>query len=48
MRTRSALKTVPGLLLLKELAPNAIDCRSESTLYVGEIGNFRVQKVTMK
>ena len=27
---------------------NAIDCRSESTLYVGEIGNFRVQKVTMK
>ena len=27
---------------------NAIDCRSESTLYVGEIGNFRVQKVTIK
>ena len=27
---------------------NAIDCRSESTLYVGEVGNFRVQKVTMK
>jgi hypothetical protein len=27
---------------------NAIDCRNESTLYVGEIGNFRVQKVTMK
>jgi DNA-binding beta-propeller fold protein YncE len=27
---------------------NEIDCRSESTLYVGEIGNFRVQKVTMK
>jgi hypothetical protein len=27
---------------------NAIDCRSESTLYVGEVGNFRVQKVTIK
>jgi len=27
---------------------NAIDCRNESTLYVGEIGNFRVQKVMMK
>jgi hypothetical protein len=27
---------------------NEIDCRSESTLYVGEIGNFRVQRVTMK
>jgi len=27
---------------------NAIDCRSEGTLYVGEVGNFRVQKVTMK
>jgi len=35
--------------LLKEFGTvNAIDCRSESTLYVGEIGNFRVQKVTMK
>jgi hypothetical protein len=27
---------------------NAIGCRSESTVYVGEIGNFRVQKVTLK
>jgi DNA-binding beta-propeller fold protein YncE len=26
---------------------NAIDCRSENTLYVGEIGNLRVQKVTL-
>ena len=35
--------------LLKEFGTvNAIDCRSENTLYVGEIGNFRVQKVTMK
>ena len=35
--------------LLKEFGTvNAIDCRSESTLYVGEVGNFRVQKVTLK
>jgi DNA-binding beta-propeller fold protein YncE len=27
---------------------NAIDCRNESTLYVGEIGNMRVQKLTLK
>jgi DNA-binding beta-propeller fold protein YncE len=26
---------------------NAIDCRSENTLYVGEIGNLRVQKLTL-
>jgi DNA-binding beta-propeller fold protein YncE len=26
---------------------NAIDCRSESTLYVGEIGNLRVQKLAL-
>ncbi len=26
---------------------NAIDCRNENTLYVGEIGNLRVQKVTL-
>lgn len=26
---------------------NAIDCRDESTLYVGEIGNLRVQKLTL-
>ena len=26
---------------------NAIDCRSENTLYVGEVGNFRVQKLTI-
>src|SRR5881296_3217362 len=26
---------------------NAIDCRSESTLYVGEIGNLRVQKLVL-
>jgi hypothetical protein len=34
--------------LLKEFGTvNAIDCRSESTLYVGEVGNFRVQKLTL-
>ena len=26
---------------------NAIDCRSENTLYVGEIGNLRVQKLVL-
>ena len=26
---------------------NAIDCRSENTLYVGEIGNMRVQKLAL-
>ena len=32
--------------LLKEFGTvNAIDCRSENTLYVGEVGNFRVQKL---
>jgi 6-bladed beta-propeller protein len=35
--------------LLKEFGTvNAIDCRSESTLYVGEVGNFRVQKITVR
>jgi len=34
--------------MLKEFGSvNAIDCRSESTLYVGEVGNFRVQKLTI-
>ena len=27
---------------------NAIDCRNENTLLVGEIGNMRVQKLTLK
>jgi DNA-binding beta-propeller fold protein YncE len=27
---------------------NAIDCRNENTLYVGEIGNMRVQKLTLR
>jgi len=26
---------------------NAIDCRTENTLYIGEVGNFRVQKLTL-
>jgi DNA-binding beta-propeller fold protein YncE len=35
--------------LLKEFGTvNAIDCRSETTLYVGEVGNFRVQKLTLR
>ena len=27
---------------------NAIDCRNDSDLYVGELLNWRVQKVTLK
>ena len=27
---------------------NAIDCRNENALYVGEIGNLRVQKLTLR
>ena len=35
--------------LLKEFGTvNAIDCRHENTLLVGEVGNFRVQRVTFK
>jgi hypothetical protein len=35
--------------LLKEFGTvNAIDCRSESTIYVGEVGNFRVQRITVR
>jgi hypothetical protein len=26
---------------------NAIDCRRDNELYIGEIGNWRVQKVTL-
>jgi hypothetical protein len=34
--------------LLKEFGTvNAIDCRSENELYVGETGNWRVQKITL-
>ena len=34
--------------LLKEFGTvNAIDCRSENELYVGETGNWRVQKLTL-
>src|SRR5438874_3201898 len=34
--------------LLKEFGTvNAIDCRGENTLYVGEVGNFRVQKLAI-
>jgi DNA-binding beta-propeller fold protein YncE len=34
--------------LLKEFGTvNAIDCREENTLYVGEVGNLRVQKLTL-
>ena len=35
--------------LLKEFGSvSAIDCRNENTLYVGEVGNFRVQRLTMR
>jgi 6-bladed beta-propeller len=35
--------------LLKEFGTvNAIDCRSEGTLYVGEVGNFRVQRIAIR
>ena len=35
--------------LLKEFGTvNAIDCRSDNTLYIGEIGNLRVQKLTLR
>ena len=34
--------------LLKEFGTvNAIDCRAENDLYVGEVGNWRVQKLTL-
>ena len=34
--------------LLKEFGTvNAIDCRADNVLYVGEVGNFRVQKLTL-
>lgn len=34
---------------LKEFGTvSAIDCRSDNTLYVGEIGNLRVQKLTLR
>ena len=35
--------------LLKEFGTvNAIDCRNANELYVGELGNWRVQKITLK
>jgi hypothetical protein len=35
--------------MLKEFGTtNAIDCRNPNQLYVGEIGNLRVQKITLK
>ena len=35
--------------LLKEFGTvNAIDCRTESNLLVGEVGNMRVQKLTLR
>src|SRR5205085_2269358 len=35
--------------LLKEFGTvNAIDCRTENVLYVGEVGNLRVQKLTLR
>ena len=37
-----------GKLLKESGSVSAIDCRSETTLYIGEVGNFRVQKLTMR
>jgi DNA-binding beta-propeller fold protein YncE len=35
--------------LLKEFGTvNSIDCRNENELYVGELGNWRVQKLTLR
>jgi sugar lactone lactonase YvrE len=35
--------------MLKEFGTvNSIDCRNQNTLYVGEIGNLRVQKLTLR
>ncbi len=35
--------------MLKEFGTtNAIDCRNPNQLYVGEIGNLRVQKITLR
>jgi len=35
--------------MLKEFGTvNAIDCRNENVLYVGEVGNLRVQKLTLR
>jgi hypothetical protein len=35
--------------LIKEFGTvSAIDCRTENVLYVGEVGNFRVQKLTLR
>ena len=35
--------------MLKEFGTvNAIDCRNENTLYVGEVGNLRVQKISLR
>jgi hypothetical protein len=35
--------------MLKEFGTvNAIDCRTENELYVGELLNWRVQKVTLR
>ena len=37
-----------GKLLKEFVTVNAIDCRSENELYVGELGNWRVQKLTLR
>ncbi len=35
--------------MLKEFGTvNAIDCRNENNLYVGEVGNLRVQRITLR
>ena len=44
---RSASSARPGGLPKEFNFVNAIDCRSENNLLVGEIGNLRVQKVSL-
>ena len=39
--------TITGKLPKEFGTVNAIDCSTENTLYVGEIGNLRVQKLVL-
>ena len=39
--------TAAGKLLKEFGTVNAIDCRTDNTLWVGEVGNLRVQKLTL-
>ena len=46
---RSSASSARAGKLLKEFGSvNSIDCRNENELYVGELTNWRVQKLTLK